>query len=103
MSVAACGISCDVCALYVKGICGTCAPGTDERALKKLDAQMELIKMHCPMLECAVEQKVGHCIRDCEDFPCTKFESGFESRLGPGSFPYSASFLAMFKRRLGKE
>jgi len=32
MPVAACGISCDVYGLYVKGICSTYVAGTDERA-----------------------------------------------------------------------
>jgi hypothetical protein len=103
MPVAACGVSCDVCGLYVKGICGTCAAGTEERALQKLDEQMELINMHCPILACAVERKVGYCLKDCEEFPCTKFESGFESLMGPGSYPYSRGFLAMFKARIGKK
>ena len=103
MPVGACGMSCDVCGLYVKGICGTCVAGTDERAQKKLDAQMQSIKMHCPILACAVEKKVDYCLRDCEEFPCTRFQSGFESVLGAGPFPYSTSFLTMFKGRLGKK
>ena len=102
MPVAACGISCDVCGLYVKGLCGTCSAGTDERAQKKLDTQMQLINMHCPILACAVEKRIGHCSRDCKEFPCTKFESGFESRMGAGPFPYSITFLEMFRRRIGK-
>ena len=103
MPVAACGVSCDVCRLYIKGICGTCLAGTDERAQKKLDAQLQTIKMYCPILACAVEKKVSYCLKDCQEFPCARFESGFESRLGPGPFPYSTSFLTMFKRRLGKK
>ena len=99
MPVAACGISCDVCGLYVKRICSTCVAGTDERARKKLDAQMQAIKMHCPILACAVERKVGYCLKDCEEFPCAKFESG----SGVGAYPYSASFLNMFRRRLGEK
>ena len=103
MPVAACGVSCDVCGLFVKRVCGTCVAGTDERPRKKLDAQMETIKMHCPILACAVERKVGYRLKDCEEFPCAQFESGFESVLGAGPFPYSASFLTMFKTRLGKK
>lgn len=101
MPVAACGVSCDVCGLYVKGICGTCVAGTDERAHKKLDVQMKNIKMHCPILACAVERQVSYCLKDCEGFPCSKFESGFETLMGPGPFPYSTGFLTMFKRRMG--
>lgn len=103
MPVAACGISCDVCGLYVKGICGSCAAGTDERARKKLDEQFEVINMNCPILACAVERKVGYCLRDCEEFPCAKFESGLESLLGPGPYPYSTKFLAMYKARMRKK
>ena len=103
MAVAACGVSCDVCGLYVRGICGTCVAGTDERAQKKLDAQMQAIKMHCPILACAMDRNVGYCLKDCEEFPCTRFESGFESLLGAGPYPYSNSFLNMFKIRLRKK
>ena len=102
MPTGACGINCDVCGLYVKGVCGTCAAGTDERAQKKLAEQLEVINMRCPILECAVERKVGYCLRDCEEFPCTKFESGFKSLMGAGPYPYSNGFLAMFRTRLGK-
>ena len=103
MPIAACGVCCDVCGLYVKGLCGTCAAGTGERAQKKLDAQMQAIKMYCPILACAVERRIGYCLKDCDDFPCAKFESGFEAVQGAGPFPYSSSFLNMFKKRLGKK
>ena len=103
MSVAACGISCDVCGLYLKGICGACASGVDEKAKMKLDAQAKAGKSHCPMLECAVRRGVPYCLKDCEEFPCTKFETGLELRLGPGPFPYSNSFLTTFKTRMSKK
>jgi hypothetical protein len=103
MPVAACGVSCDVCGLYVKGICSTCFAGTDERVQEKLDEQMQAINMHCPILACAVEKKVGYCLRDCQEFPCLRFQSGFESVQGPGPFPYSTSFLNMFQRRIARE
>jgi hypothetical protein len=99
MPVAACGVSCDVCGLYVKRICGTCVAGTDEKARKKLDAQMKLLNKQCPILACAVERKVAYCLKDCEDFPCVNFESG----LWDGPFPYSTQFLTMFRKRLGKK
>jgi len=69
MPTAACGVSCDVCGLYAKGICSTCVAGTDQRAGKKLDIQMQTIKMQCPILTCAVERKVGCCLKDCVEFP----------------------------------
>jgi len=99
MPVAACGVSCDVCGLYVKGICGTCVAGTDEKAHKKLAAQMKLLNKQCPILACAVERKAAYCLRDCEDFPCVNFESG----LWEGPFPYSTQFLTMCRKRLGKK
>jgi hypothetical protein len=103
MPLAACGISCDVCGLYVQGICSTCFAGTDERVQKKLDEQMQAINMYCPILACAVEKKVGYCPRDCPEFPCVRFQSGFEAVQGAGPFPYSTSFLNMFRRRIGRE
>jgi len=103
MAVGACGVSCDVCGLYVKGICNPCAAGTEEAAQKKLAGQMERMGMHCPILACAVKRKVGYCSKDCDEFPCGNFESGFESVQGPGSYPYSMSYLNMFKRRRRKK
>lgn len=103
MPLAACGISCDVCGLYVKGLCNSCFAGTDERVQKKLDEQMQAIDMYCPILACAVEKKIGYCLRDCQEFPCDRFHSGFESVQRPGPFPYSASFLNMFRRRMAQE
>ena len=104
MRIAACGVTCDVCALYIKGICRGCTAGTDEEgAREKLNGQTQAIKMRCPILVCAVDKKVSYCLKDCKEFPCAKFESGWEAIQGPGPFPYSTSFLKMFKRRLDKE
>ena len=104
MPVAACGIACDVCALYLKGTCLTCAAGTESEALKKLESQRQRINTECPVLSCAVEKKVGYCLRDCEEFPCSKFASGFKYEPGKGTdpFPYSASFLEMYRERFGR-
>ena len=44
------------------------------------------------MLECAVEKGIPYCTRDCEEYPCERFE-----RAG---FPYSTMYLDMHKRRL---
>ncbi len=101
MPVGACGVSCDACGLLSK--CGTCVPGTDPRAQKKLGAQMRAINMACPILACAVEKKVGYCTKDCAEFPCARFETGFEALQGKGPYPYSASYLNMFRRRLGRK
>lgn len=60
MPISACGVACDVCGLHLKGSCGTCYAGTDERVKQKLDEQMKaIINMHCPILACTVSKKVG--------------------------------------------
>ena len=103
MPVAACGVSCDVCEFYVKGVCITCVPGTDEEGVrKKQESEIKSINMECPILKCAFNKKVAYCIGDCQEFPCENFRTGWESWLGPGPFPYSNSFLAMFPRRRAK-
>jgi len=100
MPVGACGICCDVCEFCVKGECVTCVPGTDEEGVrKKQDSLLEYSKMPCPILACAAEKKVDHCIKDCPDMPCENFRTGWQPRTGPGPCPYSESFLAMFPRR----
>lgn len=100
MPVAACGVCCDVCEFYVKGMCVTCCAGTDaEGVRKKQESEMQKIDMKCPILACAAEKNIAYCIRDCGDFPCENFRTGWESHMGPGSSPYSESFLAMFPRR----
>ena len=43
------------------------------------------------MLTCAVERKIGYCLRDCDQFPCEKFSSG--------PFPFSDDFMKMQSRR----
>ena len=43
------------------------------------------------MLECAVERNIGHCLRDCEEFPCERFSTS--------PYPYSQGFLEMQQRR----
>ena len=98
MPVGAYGISCDTCRPYASGICHSCFVGTDERVQCKLDAQMKEIKMYCPILACAVENKVGYCMKDCSEFPCKVYESGFEKLMRDGPYPYSGSFLTMFRR-----
>ena len=66
---AACGIACEICVLHEKEICPGCAPGNDPKA----SAFMETLKgldMSCPVLECAIKNKVDYCFR-CENFPAT--------------------------------
>jgi hypothetical protein len=88
--VGACGISCEVCRKNIDGTCiiGRCAPGS--KALEKLAKQKETLGFTCPILECAFREKVEYCLRDCEKFPC---EIYYEKE-----FPYSRSFLEIFKK-----
>lgn len=88
---AACGIACEICALHEKEMCPGCAPGNDPKA----PAFMETLKgldMSCPVLECAIKNKVDYCFR-CEKFPCDVHYLGF---------PYAKEFLDTWKKFLGK-
>jgi hypothetical protein len=58
---------------------------------EKLAAQQRLFGTTCPMLSCAVERKVGYCLRDCDDFPCEIFSRS--------DYPYSEGWMSMQARR----
>ena len=89
MNIGACGIACEVCSYLAKGMCDGCAPGNDEGASMKLDAQKKRFGLTCPVLECAYSSKVGHCLKDCDKFPCDLLYQGF---------PYGKAWLNLFKR-----
>jgi len=89
MKIGACGIACDVCGHLAKGMCEGCVAGNDEGALMKANAQKKQFGFCCPVLECASSRKVGHCLKDCDKFPCELLYRGF---------PYSKGFLDIFKR-----
>jgi len=91
MATGACGIDCTVCRLHVSGICSTCGAGYSSAGKDKLEAQYRLFGSGCPVLMCAVERKIGYCLRDCHQFPCEKFSTG--------PFPFSEPFMKMQKRR----
>jgi hypothetical protein len=91
MATGACGISCDVCRLFVTGVCGTCGAGTSWEASAKLTIQERLFDQPCPILACARMNGIGYCNRDCDAFPCENF------RRGP--YPFSDGYLAMQERR----
>jgi Domain of unknown function (DUF3786) len=91
MATGACGISCDVCRLHVVGVCSTCGPGNSTIGKEKLAAQMRIFGAGCPILACAAEKELGHCTRDCDQFPCQTFSDG--------PHPYSKGFLQMQGRR----
>jgi hypothetical protein len=54
-------------------------------------AQEALFGSPCPVLACAVKNRIGYCLRDCNRFPCEVFkETGY---------PFSGAFLGMQERR----
>ena len=71
MMIGACGIACELCALRTKGKCemGGCIAGTDEKAPDKLENLKAAGTRTCGVLECAIQKKVGYCLR-CKEFPC---------------------------------
>lgn len=87
MLPAACGISCEVCGLKEK--CGGCVSGTDPDAPKVLERMKQGKGNPCPVLECAIENKVEYCL-SCEKFPCAIH---YESET-----PYSKKTLDLFKK-----
>lgn len=91
MPTGACGIDCDVCGLSVLDICSTCGPGRSLPAQKKMAAQIRILGSACPILECAHNNNVEYCPRDCHKFPCQHFKAG--------PYPFSEGFLAMQERR----
>ena len=84
---AACGIACEVCGALEKGICHGCAPGTDAKAPEMVE-WLKGMGISCPVLECAIKNKVDHCLR-CENLPCDV--------LYQAEFPYSKNLLDLFK------
>jgi len=89
MPTGACGINCDVCRLNALGVCSTCGPGTSMEAQQKMAVQVRILGAPCPILECAANRSVDHCLRDCEEFPCERFSA----------YPYSEGFITMQERR----
>lgn len=91
MPTGACGINCDVCKLRLMEICSSCGPGKSVQAQKKMEAQTRLLGVPCPILACAVMNRIDYCLRDCGTFPCENFSSG--------PYPFSPGFLGMQERR----
>ena len=93
--IAACGICCSVCGLFVKGICLPCGSGLredEEVVQKKMEEQRKYLGRVCRKLACVVEKGIGYCMRDCEEFPCDIY-------VKPDFSPYSKRFIEMFRRR----
>lgn len=87
----ACGVNCLTCKLGVSGQCTPCGPGTGDNAVKKLGVQLSSLGGYCPILRCAVDRKIGFCMRDCGLFPCKIFKDR--------DYPFSQGYLEMQKRR----
>ncbi|MFB6088446.1 MAG: DUF3795 domain-containing protein [Candidatus Aenigmatarchaeota archaeon] len=84
MLVGSCGIACETCGLYTRGICEGCEHSQEQvEFLKSIDA-------NCPVLECAVSKDIEVCSRDCNQFPCETFER----------WPFANDWLEMFRERL---
>lgn len=88
MKIGACGIACEVCGYFVKGMCEGCVAGDDEDAPKTLEIQKTKLGFSCPVLDCAFNRKIGYCLKDCDKFPCEVLYKGL---------PYSKGFLDIFK------
>jgi hypothetical protein len=91
----ACGLACEVCGLRDRGLCPIdgCVAGTDPKAAEKLEKFTAAMGHPCPILECAIKNKVDYCTR-CDEFPC---EVHYQQEL------YSKKLLDMIKGMLGKE
>jgi len=88
----ACGIACEICVLHEKEMCPGCPPGTDPKAPAFVE-EMKRECLSCPVIECAVKNKVDYCFR-CEGFPC---DIHYQA-----AFPYTNALLDTWKRSLGK-
>lgn len=87
MNIGPCGICCETCGLYTKKICTGC-----EKTEKNIEF-LKSINANCPVLECALKNKVDICSRDCSNFPCEKFKD----------WPLVNDWLEMFKSRLNSK
>jgi len=84
IKVGACGICCESCGLYVKGVCTGC------NKTKEGVEFLKSINANCPVLECAVGNKKDVCSKDCDKFPCDKFQD----------WPLAKEWLEMYRSRL---
>jgi hypothetical protein len=83
---AVCGMTCEICEL--KPECKGCPSGIDPGAKDRLDELKKLLGFPCPILKCAIENKVDYCLR-CDNFPC-KIHYKF-------NYPYSDFLLDSWK------
>jgi len=93
MAISACGMACDICKL--KDACGGgCLPGTHEGAPERQQQIKEKLGETCPILGCAIKNKVDYCLR-CDSFPC---DLHFQNEV-----PYSKKYLKAYKSFLKKQ
>jgi len=59
--------------------------------LRKIAAQHRLLGAPCPILECAIENRIEYCPRECDKYPCNRFKDG--------PYPFSEGYLTMQERR----
>ncbi len=59
--VSYCGVVCEYCPAYRKGLC----PGCDQHADE------------CEYIKCALDRNVENCLL-CDEFPCKLHEEGFD-------------------------
>jgi len=91
MPTGACGINCDVCRLNLLEICSSCGSGKSREGQAKADVQKRLFGRPCPVLDCAILNRIDFCLKDCQSFPCDNFRSG--------AYPYGEGYLSMHDRR----
>jgi len=91
------GIACEVCGIKEKRLCpfdNGCVPGTDPKAAEKLERFKGIMGHGCSILECAIENKVDHCL-SCDEFTCEV--------LYQQEGPYTQKTLDMLKDMLSKK
>jgi len=92
---AACGIACEVCGFRSEEICGGgCVSGTDPKAPERVEKLRKVFDWSCPILECAIKNKVDYCLK-CEKLPCDVHSQAL--------FPYSEKFLEFCERAKQKK
>jgi hypothetical protein len=65
--IGACGMACEICVFYTKGLCPGCLPGNDPAAPLRLEYFSKVYR--CPALECAIKRNQDYCL-NCDKFPC---------------------------------
>jgi len=88
--IGACGVACEICVFYKKGVCPGCLPGNDEGAPARLEFFSKVYR--CPTMDCAIKRKVDYCL-NCDKMPC--------DILYKDEMPYSRKLLDGLKELRG--